>query len=230
MPTSLAVVIPTRNEAGQIGKTLASLRQQTRLADQIILADASSTDDTIKIARELGASVVDCPKRGRGHQIRHALMQCSHEVIVIAHADMVFPANALQTIVDYLDQHPACPGGCLGHHFDRKTIPLRMVEGWDFLRARWFGQSYGDQCQFVRRTVLEPDGFPDQPLMEDVELARMLVRRGSPVYLNQQVVTSARRFAKLGYWRTVWLNLQLRKRYRRGGKAIAQQLFDEYYG
>jgi len=51
----LTVVIPTRNEAWQIAEALTSLRW----ADEVIVADGGSTDDTVAIARAHGARVIE---------------------------------------------------------------------------------------------------------------------------------------------------------------------------
>ncbi len=46
-------------------------------------------------------------------------------------------------------------------------------------RSRWSGIATGDQAIFVRRDVFEAlGGYPDIPLMEDVEFCARLKRRG----------------------------------------------------
>lgn len=54
----LAVIIPTLNEVHYLPRLLAALATQTRPPDEIIVADANSTDGTVTIARERGAMVV----------------------------------------------------------------------------------------------------------------------------------------------------------------------------
>ena len=51
----LSVIVLTKNEAMMIKDCLASIKD---LADEIILVDSGSTDDTVKIARELGAKII----------------------------------------------------------------------------------------------------------------------------------------------------------------------------
>ena len=59
-------------------------------------------------------------------------------------------------------------------------------------------------------------GFPDQPLMEDIELSRRLRALAPPCCLRQRVVTSGRRWETRGVWRTIFLMWRLRWRYWRG--------------
>jgi cellulose synthase/poly-beta-1,6-N-acetylglucosamine synthase-like glycosyltransferase len=64
----VSVVIPTLNEAGQIGPLIESLRRERELRE-IIVADGGSTDDTASIAERLGTRLVTSD-RGRGQQLR----------------------------------------------------------------------------------------------------------------------------------------------------------------
>jgi hypothetical protein len=151
------------------------------------------------------------------------------DIILVVHADMILPADALALVRDRLSKSPDCPGGCLGHRFDRPEVLYRVLEWWDRRRAL-AGMSYGDQAQFFRRDVLESQGgFPDQPIMEDVELSRRLSRLGHPAYLDCPVTVSARRFERLGWWRASLRNLSMRLSYRRHGLQACPSLYRRYY-
>jgi glycosyltransferase involved in cell wall biosynthesis len=52
--TNITALIHTRNDAQQLGRALDSLRP----CDEVVVVDHGSTDDTIKVAREHGAKVV----------------------------------------------------------------------------------------------------------------------------------------------------------------------------
>src|SRR5262249_29630301 len=63
------------------------------------------------------------------------------------------------------------------------------------LRSRCTRLPYGDQALFVRRDAFDRvGGFPDQPLMEDLELSLRLRRVGRIVTAPATVRVSARRF------------------------------------
>ncbi len=65
---------------------------------------------------------------------------------------------------------------------------LRVVAALMNLRSRLSGIATGDQAIFVRREVFEAaGGFPDQPLMEDIELSRRLLRVSRPACLRARV-------------------------------------------
>ena len=228
-PLTLAVVVPALNEAGTLPGLLASLAAQTAPADRVVVADGGSADDTVALAWDLGAEVVSAPGRGRGGQVAAALGGLTADAVLVAHADMTLPPGALAAIRRWLAGHPACPGGCLGHRFDRRTLALRVVEWFDRRRARR-GASYGDQGQFFRPASLAAaGGFPDQPILEDVELSRRLRAVGPPAYLGVPVTVSARRFERDGWARTVWANWRLRRAYDRDGPAACRAIYQAYY-
>ncbi|MDQ0895661.1 glycosyltransferase family 2 protein [Agromyces ramosus] len=61
---TISVVIPSLNDAGYLAACLDALARQTRPADEVIVVDNGSTDDTTAVARAAGARVVDEPLRG----------------------------------------------------------------------------------------------------------------------------------------------------------------------
>lgn len=62
-------------------------------------------------------------------------------------------------------------------------------------------------------------GFPEQPLMEDIEMSKRLKRLSPPVCLPDRVVTSGRRWDQKGVWKTILLMWRLRWAYWRGVPA-----------
>jgi len=88
------------------------------------------------------------------------------------------------------------------------------------LRSRLTGIATGDQAIFVSRELFEAaGGFPEQPLMEDIEISRRLGVLQSPLCLCARVTTSGRRWQEKGVWRTIWLMWSLRFAYWRGVSA-----------
>jgi rSAM/selenodomain-associated transferase 2 len=225
----VAVVIPTLNEQTALAATLKAVLEQLSEGVRLFAADGGSSDGTIALAEQSGVRVVQCSKPGRGHQIAEVVRGLEEEIVLILHADMILPPGAIQLMRHWLANHPACPGGSFGHRFDSARRVYRLVEAWDSARAR-FGIPYGDQAQFYRRELIDRGGgFPDLPLMEDMELSRRLKALGWPVYLNRPVVVSPRRFERLGWWRTVLINLSLRAAHRFGGQSMSSRLCRWYY-
>jgi hypothetical protein len=70
-------------------------------------------------------------------------------------------------------------GGRFDVRFTSPRWPFRMIAGLMNRRSRWSGISTGDQGIFVTRAAFDAlGGYPDIPLMEDIELTRRLKRLG----------------------------------------------------
>jgi rSAM/selenodomain-associated transferase 2 len=226
----LAVVIPALNEAKTLAATLDSLCAQKDPLVEIVVVDGGSKDGTPALAEERGVRVIAAPKRGRGCQIAVAVSDISAAVVLVVHADMIVPPHALSLIREKLLAEPTCPGGCLGHRFNSPRRIYRWIEWWDRRRARK-GCSYGDQAQFFCRALLQSQGgFPDQPVMEDIEFCRRLARLGRPAYLDAPVIVSTRRFERRGWLKTVLSNWWLRLVYRLFGQRACGAIYRSYYG
>lgn len=81
---SITVVIPTKNEAGGIKKIIESVRVY---ADEIIIVDGHSNDDTVKIAKEMGIPVFMDKRKGVGAAKRLGISKSHSDIIVLLDAD-----------------------------------------------------------------------------------------------------------------------------------------------
>jgi hypothetical protein len=80
-----------------------------------------------------------------------------------------------------------------------------FIEWGQAVREALFGLPYGDQGLLVRRDAYEAvGGYPDLPIMEDVELIKRLRRHHAIHRLPAALLTSGRRYRQHGVLRT-WL-------------------------
>ncbi len=61
---AVSVVIPVKNDSNRLVKCLALLNAQSRLANEIIVVDNGSTDDSAQVAQAAGATVISCLEPG----------------------------------------------------------------------------------------------------------------------------------------------------------------------
>lgn len=202
-----SIIIPTLNEAKVINNLADALR---RLSGdfEIIAADGGSQDETVRLARESGLSVVEAP-RGRGRQMNAGARLASGDVLLFLHADTRLPEGALAMIEDLLKDKRVC-GGNFSLVFDGSSLGARLLTRiYPLLRLG--GMCYGDSAIFVRRSVFERlGGYSDYPLFEDCDLYRRMRRVGKFVRLPASAVTSSRRFERR-FVRTfaLWATMQV---------------------
>ncbi len=80
----ISVYIIAYNEANKIKPAIASV---INWADEVIVADSFSTDDTVNIATNMGAKVIQIPFKGFGDLRNHAIAACQHEWIFSLDSD-----------------------------------------------------------------------------------------------------------------------------------------------
>ena len=85
-PIQLSVVIITFNEAGHIRQCLESVRS---VADEVIVLDSYSTDDTVMLAEQAGARVYRQAFKGYGVQKNDANRLAAHTWVLSLDADEV---------------------------------------------------------------------------------------------------------------------------------------------
>jgi len=193
IPPPLTAIIPALNEEGEITEAIQSLVANGPFLE-IVVADGGSTDATCRLAEAAGVRVVHCRTNGRGLQVAEAWDTCHGDVLVVLHADTRFPVQGGTAIQKAL-ANAVIPGGAFSMGFTPATAKTRLISFLNHLRCRTTGISFGDQCQFVRRSVLAfSGGFPPMKLMEDVELSLILKRAGKPVFLPERVTVSPRRW------------------------------------
>ena len=83
-PLPLSGVVITLNEADRIGRCIASMRE---VCDEIIVLDSGSTDDTVAIARSLGARVEHRDWDGFARQKNAAIERARHPWVLLLDAD-----------------------------------------------------------------------------------------------------------------------------------------------
>ncbi|MBR9857610.1 MAG: glycosyltransferase family 2 protein [Gammaproteobacteria bacterium] len=218
----MSIIIPMLNESAALPRTLSELRQDAETVE-VILVDGGSQDDSVALAQRAGVKVISSAP-GRAKQMNAGAAAASGDKLLFLHADTRLPPEAGQLISAALARHywGRFDVTISGHHPMLAVIGSMMNQ-----RSRFTGIATGDQAMFVRRSTFETvGGFPEQPLMEDIELSKRLKRLGSPACLPQKVVTSGRRWEQRGLWRTILLMWRLRFAYWRG--ASPEQLARAY--
>jgi rSAM/selenodomain-associated transferase 2 len=128
------------------------------------------------------------------------------DILLFLHADTVLPGSSLNSIRSVLSD-PTVSAGAFKLKIDCQGSSFRIIETFVNLRSRLFGLPYGDQAIFIPRFRFDSvGGFPELPLMEDFEMVRKLRRIGSIRIAQESVTTSARRWKRLGPWKTTLIN------------------------
>ena len=200
---TLGVVIPTINEAHHLPGLLGDLAG-IEVSARIVVSDGGSNDDTLALARAGGARCLSGP-RGRAAQMNAGAHALDTPWILFIHADCRLPRASRSALAATVRSNNGPGAAYFVFRLEGSGWFWRLVETGQRLRERLTGLVYGDQGLLVRRDVFEAiGGYPELPLMEDVEIVRRLRRSGGIERLAGPLVTSARTYQRLGRWK-VWL-------------------------
>ncbi|MCL1463987.1 TIGR04283 family arsenosugar biosynthesis glycosyltransferase [Argonema galeatum] len=225
----ISIIIPVLNEANNITKTVLLVKDAVNV--EVIVVDGGSQDETVAIVNSLGIKLLSSPPQ-RAKQMNAGAALASGDILLFLHADTLLPANfdtmVRQTLAgekckenspiqNPIFSPPLKRGGWGGSQppiagafelgINSKIRGIRLVEKMVNLRSRFFSLPYGDQAIFLKADVFRDiGGFPELPIMEDFVFIRRLRELGKIEIVPVPVLTSGRRWQKLGVLKTTLIN------------------------
>ena len=204
-PCAISVIVPVYREEELINKALDRiLNFPDKGAGEIIISDGHPEATTINAIEEEHRNhpkvVTVRSAKGRGTQMNTAAGYARGNVLLFLHADTLMDQTA------WILLHRLCAVGtdrlcgAFDLEIDHGRKVFRIIEKVASLRSRITRLPYGDQGIFINREFFNRmSGYPDWPLMEDVELMRKIRREHvRPVIFRHAVKTSARRWERRG--------------------------------
>ncbi|MCK9273517.1 MAG: glycosyltransferase family 2 protein [Syntrophales bacterium] len=151
----LSVAIITKNESENLPECLATVT----FADQVVIVDSGSTDNTREIASERGCSVFIEPWKGFGLQKQSALDKCTNPWILVLDADERIPAGTAGVIKEIVVQKKGLAKGysfCRRNYFKGRWI--RRFGWWPDPVIRLFRNGYGRISSVTVHEAVEVNG------------------------------------------------------------------------
>ena len=191
----LSVIVPVLDEVQRIGERLRELSRMPGV-DEVWVVDGGSGDGTPEAVRGFAGVRLLHAARGRASQMNAGAAAATGDVLLFLHADVALPTDAPAHIARALeDVHTVAGAFKTWTVVDGAPSRLGPLLHLADLRSRYTHLPYGDQALFVRAGAFRAaGGFPAQPLMEDLELARRLRRLGRIRTVEACVRVSGRRF------------------------------------
>lgn len=126
--STISVVIPTRNDAQPLAVCLEALARQSRRADEVIVVDNGSTDNTAEVCAAAGARRIAVELPGIAAATACGFDAADTEIIARLDADSVPPVDWLERVEAILD----------------RAGPLSAVSGpGNFYGGTWFTRWVG---------------------------------------------------------------------------------------
>ena len=228
----LTVIIPTLNEIAYLPRLLDALDVQTRLPDEVIVADAGSTDGTADLAQSRGAQVVrgGMPAVGRNAGVRAA----RGDLLLFLDADVLPPPDFIALVLEEFERKEYDVATCFLAALDENPLDRMICVGTNlyFRIIQPVSPHAPGFCILSKRIVHEKMGGFDESLAlsEDIDYARRAKRYGKfGMLTSTRIPVSMRRVEKEGLMglslKYAWCEI-----YALMGKPVHEAPFEYEFG
>jgi glycosyltransferase involved in cell wall biosynthesis len=220
----ITVVIPTMNEEAGIGGVIESVKKAldgTELTYDIMIVDTASKDRTKEIARDMGALVVEEPRRGYGRAYKTGFERAEGDVIATLDADCTYPAEEIPRLArllvsDDLDfittnRFAQLEEGAMSakHTLGNKVLTFTL----NFLFHVWIRDSQSGMWVFRRAILDKLDLTSDgMALSEEIKIEAFRKCRGREVPIEYRRRVGE---VKLSSWKDGYKNIRFLFKKRR---------------
>ncbi len=110
--STVAVIVPNYNHARHLAECIAAIDAQTRPADEIIVIDDASTDDSREVLARIAARqpqvrvLFNERNLGAIATMNRGLSECRSDLVAFAAADDLLRPRFLETATEALERHP----------------------------------------------------------------------------------------------------------------------------
>lgn len=212
----VSIIIPVLNEEASIKDLLHQLQTYRQQGHEVIVVDGGSNDNTCSISKPLSDKVITS-ESGRALQMNNGAAHSENDILWFLHADTLISDKAIEKIQQALNEND---WGRFNVKLSGSNILFRLIEKMMNVRSCLTGIATGDQGIFVKKYVFNTvNGFPNIPLMEDIEISKKLKLISRPICIKEILTTSSRRWEEKGILSTVLLMWKFRLLYWLGVSA-----------
>lgn len=199
----MSIIIPVLNEEKLLPRLIDFLRENDpEKKCEIIVVEANSEDNSLKIAQEKSDLVISTPIRSRAYQMNLGAKEAKSNLLYFVHADVLPPSNFLIKVTE--NHINGSKIGCFRQKFEGNRLLLKVNAFFTRFDKTWCRG--GDQTLYVCKHLFDDlGGFnEDYSIMEEYDFMKR-AREITPFkILKESTTVSIRK-----YRTNSWLKIQL---------------------
>ena len=195
----ISIIIPYGYYTPDIESTLNSTGINNDLIEIIIVTNGALKKELAKKYNEQ-YRIIESEEVGRGYFCRRGAQNANGLILLFLHADTTLPKYWFHKVSDAMSDSKVSGGG-FTTSFRTDQWFIRKVPKLYNMFSILIGEYWGDRALFMRKENLISN--LDQiniPIMEDVEMSKIIRKNGKFVLLSDVVSTSALHFTIKGYF------------------------------
>ncbi len=188
-----SIIIPSYNDGEKVIRLLNILLKKTNnLNYEIIIVESGTTIYQKDLSKKI---IFLKSKKGRATQMNKAAKISKGKNLLFLHADSkVSQINFKSLNIE--------SWGYFKIKFNSNKTYFRIIEFTSQLRAKIFKIPFGDQGLLITKKLFNKVKGFDQKIFEDINIALKLKKINPPKQINQNIVSSPRRFIEHGIFKT----------------------------
>lgn len=192
-----SVCIATYNGAQYIEEQLISILQQLTNADEVIVSDDSSKDETISIVKRLQKKypiikIINGPQKGFVQNFENAILNATKDIIVLSDQDDIWKENKIEKINEVFEKNTKCTTilhtmstFCKGED-ERHLITIDYHKG---VISNWLKSSYWGCCMAIKREFLKKLlPFGNDCIAHDQLIGLISEKYGNVVFIDEDLI------------------------------------------
>lgn len=195
-----SVVCPTYNSAEFIGDTLKSVIDQTYAADEILVVDDGSTDNTVQIIREIQKNnatnirLIESKHAGPGAARNLGIKAAKNEWIAFIDSDDLWSIEKLAVVASFIEKKPLNNIFCNGEYHISKEGRITQVDYGQYYNQTkalppqlYLRNCFSTSAVVCRKQLIKKHhGFDEQMMnAQDYELWLKISRDAIPFFIDQ---------------------------------------------
>ncbi|HJN56783.1 MAG: glycosyltransferase [Candidatus Woesearchaeota archaeon] len=197
----LSIIIPTLNEEKYLLGLLNSLKKQTYMDFEVIIADNNSKDRTKQIAKKHGCKIVKGGLPGTARN--NGAKKSKGDILLFIDSDCIIKKNFLEKSLSQINKKSTDIAGCMIKPINGKisdNLAFWIYNFWIYFTQFYYANASGHGI-FIRKKLHDKiNGFNESiRLSEDMDYCKRASRNGKfRILKGIRVYTSTRRFDYYG--------------------------------